>query len=73
MRERLAMLFAAWACGLAAAERGAELDAVLAPAIGRERAERVATAFSPEPPAAASKKASKAARGRENGPQGALF
>ena len=73
MRERLAMLFAAWACGLAAAGRGTELGALLAPAIGRERAERVAAAFSPEPCAAAPKKAGKPARGRDSGRQGALF
>ena len=71
--ERLAAPFAAWACELAAAGRGAALGAALAPAIGKEKAERVAAAFSPEPPAAAPKKAGRAAGGRESGRQGALF
>ncbi|MCY3672515.1 MAG: hypothetical protein OXH14_15765, partial [Alphaproteobacteria bacterium] len=60
-------------CELAATGRGAELGAALAPAIGEEKAARVATAFSPGPPAAAPKKAGKAAGGREGGRQGALF
>ena len=47
MRERLAVLFAAWAGGLAAAGRGAELRAVLAPALGDEGAGRIAAAFAP--------------------------
>ena len=73
MLERLAAPFAAWACELAAAGRGVELGAALAPAIGEEKAARVAAAFSPGPPATASKKAGKAAGGREGGRQGALF
>ena len=73
MLERLAVPFAAWACELSATGRGAELGAALAPAIGKEKAERVAAAFTPEPPAAAPKKAGKAAGGPEGGRQGALF
>lgn len=73
MLERLAVPFATWACELAATGRGAELGAALAPALGREKAERVAAAFSPGSPVAAPKKTGKAAGGREGGRQGALF
>lgn len=45
MRERLAVLFAAWAVELAASGRTAELCAVLAPAMGEGTAKRVAAAL----------------------------
>lgn len=67
MRERLAVLFAAWAGELAASGRTAELCAVLAPAMGEGTAKRVAAALA-EP-----EKAGNGNGGPEPAPQGELL
>lgn len=69
MRERLAVLFAAWAGGLAASGRTAELCAVLAPAMGEGTAKRVAAALAPAEP----KKAGNGNGGPKPAPQGELL
>ena len=69
MRERLAVLFAAWAGELAASGRTAELCAVLAPAVGEGKAKRIVAALAPEAP----KKAGNRDCGRKPTPQGELL
>ena len=69
MRERLAVLFSAWAGELAASGRTAELCAVLAPAMGEGKAERVAAALTPAEP----EKAGNGNSGPGPAPQGELL
>ena len=75
MQERLAAAFSSWACTLAASGREAELRSVLAPALGKKAAERVASALAPERPGgpARSKKTGASKRGSEPSPQGSLL
>lgn len=69
MRERLAVAFAAWAGGLAASGRSAELCGALAPAVGEAAAKRVAAALAP----AGAKKSGTVKSGPEPPSQGRLF
>ena len=75
MQEGLAAAFASWAGRLAASGREAELRSVLASALGRETAERVAAALAPEKPArpARPKRTGASKRGPEPSPQGSLL
>ena len=69
MQERLAVLFAAWAGGLAASGRSAELCESLAPALGEAAAKRVAAALAP----AGAKKSGTVKSGPEPRSQGRLL
>ena len=75
MQERLAAAFSSWACTLAASGREVELRSVLAPALGKKAAERVASALALERPGgpARSKRTGASKRGPEPSPQGSLL